>query len=71
MDDQDIARDIKHWPFEVREKGGKPVISVSHKGEKRDFVSRIPTFSWHILTRQCSDPRGNFCDGSHQDEGDC
>ncbi|GAW01744.1 heat shock protein 70 family [Lentinula edodes] len=38
MDDQDIARDIKHWPFEVREKGGKPVISVSHKGEKRDFT---------------------------------
>lgn len=38
MDDQDIARDIKHWPFEVREKGGKPVISVSYKGEKRDFT---------------------------------
>ncbi|KAJ3926559.1 MAG: hsp70-like protein [Lentinula lateritia] len=38
LDDQDIARDIKHWPFEVREKGGKPVISVSHKGEKRDFT---------------------------------
>lgn len=39
MDDQDIARDIRHWPFEVREKGGKPVISVNYRGEKRDFVS--------------------------------
>ncbi|KAJ3720262.1 heat shock protein 70 family [Lentinula guzmanii] len=38
MDDQDIARDMKHWPFEVREKGGKPVISVTHKNEKRDFT---------------------------------
>ncbi|KAJ3753171.1 heat shock protein 70 family [Lentinula raphanica] len=38
MDDPDIVRDIKHWPFEVREKGGKPVISVTHKGEKRDFT---------------------------------
>ncbi|KIK50753.1 hypothetical protein GYMLUDRAFT_51014 [Collybiopsis luxurians FD-317 M1] len=38
MDDQDIARDIKHWPFQVREKGGKPVISVSHKGDMRDFT---------------------------------
>ncbi|KAF9074519.1 heat shock protein 70 family [Rhodocollybia butyracea] len=38
MDDQDIARDIKHWPFQVQEKGGKPVITVSHKGEDRDFT---------------------------------
>ncbi|KAJ3727760.1 heat shock protein 70 family [Lentinula raphanica] len=38
MDDPDIVRDIKHWPFDVLEKGGKPVISVTHKGEKRDFT---------------------------------
>ncbi|KAJ3768639.1 heat shock protein 70 family [Lentinula raphanica] len=38
MDDPDIIRDIKHWPFDVLEKGGKPVISVTHKGEKRDFT---------------------------------
>ncbi|THU93826.1 heat shock protein 70 [Dendrothele bispora CBS 962.96] len=38
MDDPDIQRDIKHWPFDVKEKGGKPVISVEYKGEKRDFT---------------------------------
>ncbi len=38
MDDQDIARDIKHWPFQVSEKNGKPTITVKHKGEDRDFV---------------------------------
>ena len=38
MDDQDIARDIKHWPFRVSEKNGKPAITVKHKGEDRDFV---------------------------------
>jgi heat shock protein 5 len=36
MDDQDIACDVKHWPFKVTEKNGKP---VKHKGGDRDFVS--------------------------------
>jgi heat shock protein 5 len=39
MDDQDIARDVKHWPFKVTEKNGKPAITVKHKGGDRDFVS--------------------------------
>ena len=39
MDDQDIARDMKHWPFKVAEKNGKPAITVKHKGGDRDFVS--------------------------------
>jgi heat shock protein 5 len=38
MDDPDIIRDIKHWPFKVSEKNGKPTITVNHKGEERDFV---------------------------------
>lgn len=41
MDDKDIARDMKHWPFKVTEKNGKPAITVKHKGEDRDFVSRL------------------------------
>jgi heat shock protein 5 len=42
MDDQDIARDMKHWPFKVAEKNGKPAITVKHKGGDRDFVSYRP-----------------------------
>ena len=38
MDDQDIVRDMKHWPFRVAEKNGKPAITVKHKGEDRHFV---------------------------------
>ncbi|KAF9048024.1 heat shock protein 70, partial [Hymenopellis radicata] len=38
MDDQDILRDVKHWPFKVLEKNGKPAISVEYKGETRDFT---------------------------------
>src|SRR6516162_9902394 len=44
FDDKDIQRDIKHWPFDVREKNGKPVISVDYKSEKRDFVSAYSIF---------------------------
>ncbi|PPQ69056.1 hypothetical protein CVT24_000099 [Panaeolus cyanescens] len=38
MDDPDIVRDMKHWPFKVSEKNGKPTISVQHRGEERDFT---------------------------------
>jgi molecular chaperone DnaK (HSP70) len=38
MDDQDIVRDMKHWPFRVAEKNGKPAITVKHKGDDRHFV---------------------------------
>jgi heat shock protein 5 len=37
-DDADIKRDMKHWPFNVKTKGGKPIISVTHKGEEKDFT---------------------------------
>lgn len=39
VDDPDVKRDMKHWPFKVSEKSGKPAITVKHKGENRDFVS--------------------------------
>ncbi|KAK0211769.1 heat shock protein 70 family [Armillaria fumosa] len=37
VDDPDVQKDIKHWPFKVREKNGKPAISVQYEGETRDF----------------------------------
>ncbi|KAF9005393.1 hsp70-like protein [Cyathus striatus] len=37
MDDPDIKRDMKHWPFQIVEKNGKPHVSVQHKGEQREF----------------------------------
>jgi len=39
MDDTEVHRDIKHWPFKVKEKSGKPVVSVKYKGEDKEFVS--------------------------------
>ncbi|KAF8875728.1 putative Kar2 karyogamy protein [Gymnopilus junonius] len=38
MDDSEVQRDMKHWPFKVNNVNGKPVIGVQHKGEQRDFT---------------------------------
>ncbi|KAK0482600.1 heat shock protein 70 [Armillaria novae-zelandiae] len=37
VNDPDVQKDIKHWPFKVQEKNGKPTISVQYEGETRDF----------------------------------
>lgn len=39
MDDNELKRDIKHWPFGVVDKGGKPAIQINYKSETREFVS--------------------------------
>ena len=60
MDDQDITRDMKHWPFKVSEKNGKPAITVKHKGGDRDFVSYyLPRYTdiWlYLYFLSLSDP---------------
>ncbi|KAF5366291.1 hypothetical protein D9758_005791 [Tetrapyrgos nigripes] len=37
MDDQNVMKDIKHWPFSVRDRNGKPAINVSYRGEQKEF----------------------------------
>jgi molecular chaperone DnaK (HSP70) len=39
FDDAEVQADMKHWPFKVINKGGKPVIQVEFKGEQKEFVS--------------------------------
>lgn len=41
LDDPDVKRDLKHWPFKVREKSGKPSVAVQYKGQEREFVSTL------------------------------
>jgi len=38
FNDQEVQSDMKHWPFKVIEKSGKPYIQVEFKGEKKDFT---------------------------------
>ena len=35
--DATVQADMKHWPFDVIDKGGKPYIRVQFKGEEKVF----------------------------------
>ena len=37
FDDTSVQSDMKHWPFDVINDGGKPKIQVEHKGETKTF----------------------------------
>ncbi|CAE7230546.1 unnamed protein product [Rhizoctonia solani] len=37
-DDAEVKRDMKHWPFKVTNKGGKPMIQVKNKSELKEFT---------------------------------
>jgi heat shock protein 1/8 len=36
--DSEVQADMKHFPFAVVERGGKPVVEVEFKGEKKQFT---------------------------------
>ncbi|KAI8988683.1 hsp71-like protein [Pilobolus umbonatus] len=38
FNDPEIQADMKHWPFKLIDKGGKPVIQVEFKGETKTFT---------------------------------
>jgi len=38
FDDAEVQSDLKHFPFKVVNKGGKPVISVEYRGETKEFT---------------------------------
>ncbi|KAJ2922458.1 hypothetical protein H1R20_g14621, partial [Candolleomyces eurysporus] len=37
FDDPDVKKDMTHWPFEVVEKDGSPLIKVNYLGEDKTF----------------------------------
>ena len=44
FDDLEVQADIKHFPFKVFSKTGKPYMRVQYRGEEKEFVSE--TFGW-------------------------
>ncbi|KZV83575.1 heat shock protein 70 [Exidia glandulosa HHB12029] len=38
FDDAEVQADMKHFPFKIINKGGKPVIQVEYRGETKDFT---------------------------------
>ncbi|KIJ08879.1 hypothetical protein PAXINDRAFT_120135 [Paxillus involutus ATCC 200175] len=40
MNEQELKRDMKHWPFDVINNGGKPAIQIGFKDETREFTPK-------------------------------
>ncbi|GBB88129.1 hypothetical protein RclHR1_14650004 [Rhizophagus clarus] len=38
FNDQSVQTDMKHWPFKVIDKNGKPIINVEYKGRRKNFT---------------------------------
>ncbi|KAG8908786.1 ATPase with role in protein import into the ER [Tulasnella sp. 403] len=36
--ESDVKKDMKHWPFAIIDRAGRPVIQVEHKSEKKEFT---------------------------------
>ena len=34
-----MQADLKHFPFKVVNRNGKPTVSVEYRGERKEFVS--------------------------------
>jgi heat shock protein 1/8 len=39
--DAEVQADMKHWPFKVVDKGGKPNVQVEYRSEEKIFVSHL------------------------------
>jgi L1 cell adhesion molecule like protein len=40
FEDAEVQSDMKHWPFKVISKAGKPFIQVEYRGEEKQFSPR-------------------------------
>lgn len=56
FDDEEVQSDIKHFPFEVFSKEGKPYIRVEYRGEKKEFVRSSP-FPFYLFIHQFYAPQ--------------
>ena len=47
--DPDVKKDMAHWPFEVIERNGSPLIKVNYLGEEKTFSPQ--EISTMVLTK--------------------
>ena len=56
--DAEVQADIKHFPFKVIDKAGKPYVRVQYRGEDKEFVScRLIPSNVNCAHTVCSRPR--------------
>ena len=51
--DPEVQADMKHFPFKIIDKAGKPYIQVQYRGETKEFVRNLSAiyFRLALLTR--------------------
>ena len=47
--DAEVQSDMKHFPFKVIDKGGKPYIRVQYRGEDKEFVGWIVSEPYRVF----------------------
>ena len=59
--DAEVQSDMKHFPFKVIDKGGKPYIEIQYRGETKQFVSSILSSDLGLCTdKVCHSPLRRF-----------
>ena len=56
FDDVEVQSDLKHFPFKVISKAGKPVIEVEYRGENKQFVRTCFTLEYLLKLTFLLDP---------------
>ena len=51
FEDPEVQSDVKHFPFTVFSKGGKPYIRVEYRGEQKEFVRTWFFFALRFAVR--------------------
>jgi molecular chaperone DnaK (HSP70) len=41
FDDAEVQADMKHFPFKVLSREGKPYVQIEYRGEEKQFVSTV------------------------------
>ena len=47
--DVEVQSDMKHFPFKVIDKGGKPYIRIKYSGEDKEFVGLIVSEPYRVF----------------------
>ena len=68
--DAEVQADLKHFPFKVIVKNGKPYVRVQYRGEDKEFVSCCSILVSIVVLMPCAVARGDIVHGSRENEGD-
>lgn len=49
--DAEVQADLKHFPFKVIDRAGKPYAEVTYKGEVKQFVSKSVRTAYRNIQR--------------------